>query len=84
MRGDALEEHVYHHFQRLFGRKKSFRVHLKEDAWKNEVELSDLDEEFREEEIKRVVWKLGQDKAPGSDGFPLFFLKFFWEDVKGD
>lgn len=52
---DLLKEHVYCHFMWLFGRKNTFRIYLKESAWENEVELSNLDEDFWEEEIKRAV-----------------------------
>lgn len=80
---DLLKEHVYQHFKQLFGRKNNFRVHLKEGVWKNEVDLTNLDEEFWEEEIKRAVWELGKDKAPVSKGFLLFF-KLCSEVIKKD
>lgn len=82
--GDLLKEHVYQNFKQLFDRKNKFRIHLKEGAWESKVELFDLDEEIQEEEIKRVVWKLGEDKALGPDRIPLFFFKFFSEDIKMD
>ncbi len=39
---------------------------------------------FSLEEIRAVVFKLGGDKAPGPDGFPLCFYQAFWETVKDD
>lgn len=51
--GGLLKEHVHQHFKKLFGRKNNFRVCLREGAVDNEVELSYLEEEFREEEINR-------------------------------
>lgn len=46
-----MKDHIYRNFKKLFGRKNNFQAHLREGAWENEVELSDLDEEFLEEEI---------------------------------
>ncbi|XP_039129083.1 uncharacterized protein LOC120265272 [Dioscorea cayenensis subsp. rotundata] len=34
------------------------------------------------EEVKKAVFDLGSDKAPGPDGFPMMFCKTFWEIVK--
>lgn len=37
-------------------------------------DLSSLDSPFSHVEIKRAVFELSADKAPGPDGFPIFFL----------
>nr|GEV41620.1 RNA-directed DNA polymerase, eukaryota [Tanacetum cinerariifolium] len=49
------------------------------------------DEEIREikcdvtnDEIKRVVWDCGTDKAPGPDGFTFGFFRRFWDLIKCD
>ncbi|KAL5759510.1 hypothetical protein ACOSQ2_018348 [Xanthoceras sorbifolium] len=43
-----------------------------------------LDEVFRSDEIKRVVFYLGPSKAPGPDGFHAVFFQKFWSVVGGD
>lgn len=53
-------------------------------ARKEQVELSMLYQPFTLDEIKRVVFDLGGDKAPGPDGFPIHFFKTFWDSVKVD
>ena len=45
---------------------------------------SSLEGEIWEEEIKAAVFNLGEDKAPGPDGFPLVFFWRFWEDITED
>ncbi|XP_039136364.1 uncharacterized protein LOC120273726 [Dioscorea cayenensis subsp. rotundata] len=74
-------------FRALFGLRKTFR--FKVDLHnllmnKAPVDLSFLERPFSLEEVKRVVFDLGSDKAPGPDGFPIFFFKTFWEIVKGE
>ncbi len=47
-------------------------------------DLSGLDAPFSEDEIKRAVFDLGPDKAPGPDGFPLLFFQKSWEFLRVD
>lgn len=39
---------------------------------------------FSEEEIKKAVFDLGGDRAPGPDGFPAAFFQNFWHVVGKD
>ena len=43
-----------------------------------------LECDFSIEEIKRVVWDCGGDRAPGPDGFTFKFFKTFWEVINSD
>eukprot|EP00253_Pinus_taeda_P027333 PITA_27333 len=48
-------------------------------------EMNDnLNKEIEEEEIKRAIWNLHPDKAPGPDGFPICFYRRFWNLIKKD
>eukprot|EP00253_Pinus_taeda_P010075 PITA_10075 len=48
-------------------------------------ELNDmLNREIDEEEIKRTIWTLQPDKAPGPDEFPICFYREFWSLIKKD
>ena len=38
----------------------------------------------KEEEIFKVVFSLGGDKSPGSNGFPMFFFQKEWNWVGKD
>jgi len=43
-----------------------------------------LSKSFLEEEVKAAVWGLWPEKAPGPDGFPVFFYMIFWDIIKAD
>lgn len=48
----------------------------------NAVQAISLEAPFVQDEVKLAVWRLGEDKAPGPDGFLIIFFKHFWELVK--
>lgn len=52
--------------------------------WKTVGGMGDLEKEFEEEEIKKVVWDLGPDKATSPDSFLIFFFRIFWQEIKRD
>ena len=39
---------------------------------------------FSEKEILDVIWAMGSDKAPGSDGFSFHFYRVSWKILKTD
>ena len=47
-------------------------------------DLSDLGAAFMEEEVRKAVFDLPRDKAPGPDGFFGAFFKECWEIIKDD
>lgn len=50
----------------------------------DEDDVSWLERDFKEQEIKVAVFKLGGHKASGPYGFLLVFFQRFWEDTKED
>ncbi|XP_039120313.1 uncharacterized protein LOC120256691 [Dioscorea cayenensis subsp. rotundata] len=72
-------------FRALFGQQRPFRFKADLNRLlrnKARVDLSHLERPFSMEEVKKAVFDLGSDKAPGPDGFPMMFFKIFWEIVK--
>ena len=47
-------------------------------------EAAKLEEMFSMEEVSSALSDLNGDKAPGSNGFPLAFWKFYWDFVKDE
>lgn len=73
----STQEHIFKHFKNLFANQNNFRLGMKSNLWTPRTDLTNIDVEFREEEIKKAVWEFGFDVAPRSDGFPNFHFKIF-------
>ncbi|XP_039126606.1 uncharacterized protein LOC120262766 [Dioscorea cayenensis subsp. rotundata] len=68
------------HFTQQFGfrRPSKFKINFQKlFHLKTPVDLSTLDRPFTLEEVRKAVFELGRDKAPGPDGFPLIFFRQF-------
>lgn len=52
--------------------------------WPHNTNLQDLESDFSEEEIRKAIWDLEQDKTPGPDSFSIFFFRMFWSTIKQD
>nr|GEV09801.1 RNA-directed DNA polymerase, eukaryota [Tanacetum cinerariifolium] len=55
-----------------------------EEIVKQRSEISELEGEVSNDEIKRAVWDCGMDKAPGPDGFTFGFYRRFWYLIDND
>ena len=50
----------------------------------SEEENNHLTAPYTEEEVKKAVFQMEHNKAPGPDGFPAEFYQNFWEVIKSD
>ncbi|XP_075103543.1 uncharacterized protein LOC142178112 [Nicotiana tabacum] len=48
------------------------------------IQRTQLEEQFNENELKKALWAIAGDKAPGPDGFDSQFFKDGWEVVGKD
>lgn len=79
------EEKLNRYFTQKLG---SFVIREKSLNWSSldlpTVDLSDLDEEFFEEELKEAISDLPSEKAPGPEGYIGAFFKQAWSIIKTD
>jgi hypothetical protein len=79
------EEIVYDHFINLLGQTQPRSNTL---DWANlgyqPHDLQELEDQFDEEETKRIIMQLPNEKAPGPDGFIGLFYKKCWTIIRAD
>nr|GEW57406.1 RNA-directed DNA polymerase, eukaryota [Tanacetum cinerariifolium]GEY98060.1 RNA-directed DNA polymerase, eukaryota [Tanacetum cinerariifolium]GEY98063.1 RNA-directed DNA polymerase, eukaryota [Tanacetum cinerariifolium] len=76
----------FNHFRNMFDKPDGIRVitHMEYPRRISLDKQSELEGEVSNDEIKRVVWDCGTDKAPGPDGFTFGFYRRFWYLVDND
>jgi len=81
-----IGEHVVQYYQDLFSEKHSWRPRLDDLSFDAilESEASWLERAFEEEEVRKVVFAMNGDKAPGPDGFTMAFFQACWEVLRLD
>jgi hypothetical protein len=79
------QEVVFNHFVSLLGRTQTRLVALN---WSHlgyeQQDLSNLEDLFEEDEIKKVIMQLPNEKAPGPHGFIGLFYKKYWPIIRMD
>jgi hypothetical protein len=73
----------------LFRRPKETSIFLDSSRTEDIPQVSSeenqiLVEEFLEAEVRKAVFQMEHNKAPGSDDFPVEFYQVFWDLVKND
>ncbi|KAL8116353.1 hypothetical protein AgCh_022742 [Apium graveolens] len=84
--GDGLEEHITAHFNHLFTATQSSWQEVVE-CIENRVTLEQNEEllkQITEEEVRRALFQMNPDKAPGPDGFTPAFYQKHWDIVGHD
>ena len=76
-------------YKKLFGKQNPSSVSLDNDAWATKGRLSAEEDEllnspFSEEEVRKVIFDMKENSAPGPDGFGVSFYKSCWEIIKND
>ena len=84
-----IQSAIYTYYKKLFGIQPLRTVKLAERVWEDRGRLSssdidDLLRPFTEDEVKKVVFGMKENTAPGPDGFSVTFYKQCWEFVKGE
>nr|GEY33496.1 putative RNA-directed DNA polymerase, eukaryota, reverse transcriptase zinc-binding domain protein [Tanacetum cinerariifolium] len=81
-----VKREFFNHFSNRFAKPdgKHFITHM---SYPRQISLNqqmDLESKVSNDEIKRVVWDCGTDKAPGPDGFTFGFYRRFWYRIDND
>ena len=85
--GDAeLKKHITKYYKNLFGPSETSSVVL--DANRRDdipqvsaIENEMLTEDFIEDEVKKAIFQMEHNKAPGPDGFPAEFYQDFFGNL---
>lgn len=86
---ENLLRHATDFYKELFGPANGNMFHLDPNTWsireKISVEDNDLiTSRFTEEEVRKALFSMESNKAPGPDNIPAEFYKHCWEFVKKD
>lgn len=87
---DAILEAISSHYEQIYKRSTSntgsnFNEFVEDVSLPtlSETEVQSLDQPFSEEELFEALKSMKDGSAPGSDGLPVEFYKFFWNSIKG-
>nr|GEZ43896.1 RNA-directed DNA polymerase, eukaryota [Tanacetum cinerariifolium] len=81
-----VKREFFNHFRNRFDKPYGIRAitHMEYPRRISLDKQSELEGEVPNDEIKRVVWDCGTDKAPGPDGFTFGFYRRFWYLIDND
>jgi hypothetical protein len=85
-----IKDIIYKFYKQLFGSQTRSTVSLSGGGgWrlqgrKTQADNEELTKPFTEEEVKKVVFEMRENSAPGPDGFSVSFYKSSWGTVKGE
>ena len=84
-----LLAHAIEYYKNLFGPASGNLFHLAPDTWMDEAKLTEEDNliltsEFTEEEVKKALFSMESNRAPGPDNIPAEFCKHCSDFVKMD
>jgi hypothetical protein len=82
-----VRKHITSYFKGLFGRLEESSVTLDSGRTEDIPQVTSeenqiLVEEFSNDEVRKTVFQMEHNKAPGRDGFLAEFYQVFWDLVK--
>jgi hypothetical protein len=86
---EELKKHITSYYKNLFGKPDTTLIELEESNTHDIPQVSDAENEiltasFTIEEVKKAVFNMEHNKAPGPDDFTAEFYQVFWEVIKTD
>lgn len=86
---EELKRHITSYYKNLFGKPYTTLIELEESNTHDIPQVSNAENEiltanFTIEEVKKAIFNMEHNKAPGPDGSPAEFYQVFWEVIKTD
>jgi mannosylglycoprotein endo-beta-mannosidase len=86
---DNLKNYITSYYKNLFGAPEEGNFFMDEtqtdDIPQVTVEEHNLlTAEYSEEDVRKAIFQMEHNKAPGPDGFLAEFYQTFWDTIKGD
>jgi hypothetical protein len=86
---ENLKRFITSYYKGLFGAPEPNNFSMIESTIDDIPQVSDLENEiltspFTMDEVKKAIFEMEHNKAPGPDGFPAEFYQVFWEVIKED
>ena len=86
---EHLKAYITSYYKGLFGAPAEDILSMDETRTEDIPQVSNeentfLNSPFTEEEIKKAVFQMEHNKAPGPDGSPPEFYQHFWDAIKTD
>ena len=86
---EQLKSYITSYYKNLFGTPQEGNFSMDESRTDDIPQVSDAENSlltapFSDEEVRKAVFLMEHNKAPGPDGFPAEFYQNFWEVIKHD
>ena len=86
---DQLKSYITNYYKGLFGAPEEGNFSLDESRTSDIPQVSVeennlLTAPYSEDEVRKAVFQMEHNKAPGPDGFPAEFFQNFWDIIKPD
>jgi hypothetical protein len=86
---DNLKDYITNYYKNLFGTPEEENFSMDESRTDDipQVSIEEnnlLTAEYLEEKVRKAIFQMEHNKAPGPDGFPAVFYQTFWDTIKVD
>ncbi|XP_022019374.1 uncharacterized protein LOC110944750 [Helianthus annuus] len=85
--GEDVPKVLVHHYENFLGRKENMSLQPTQDLFDKRLRSDDSNHMVRpitNEEVKMAMFSIGNDKAPGPDGYTAAFYKHAWQIIGPD